>query len=61
MRLIHQRWTSDNPRGFNDMLLAKKIHAPHRRHHRHAISTFFAVGSKQPERVPASEVVLASA
>ena len=59
MRLIQKRWTPDNPLGFNDTLLAMKTHAPY--HHLYAISTFFAVGSKQADLVPAPDVALARA
>jgi AIPR protein len=59
MALIQQHWASDNPLGLNETLLAMKTHAPY--HHLYAISTFFAVGSKQAELVPAPDVALAMA
>ena len=56
MRLIEAKWTKENPLGFNETLLAMRAYAPF--HHLFAVSTFFAVGSKKADRVPAPDVAI---
>lgn len=56
MALVESRWIKDNPLGFNETLLAMRSYAPF--HHLFAISMYFSVASKRPDRVPAPDVAL---
>jgi len=48
-RLMHF-WTTDNPLGLNESLLAMKAYAPY--HHLYAISMCFAISNNHADRVP---------
>ena len=50
MQEIMKGWTSENPFGLNETLLAMKAYAPF--HQLYAVSMCFAIENKQAERVP---------
>jgi AIPR protein len=50
MKEVEGCWTSENPLGLNETLLAMKAYAPY--HHLYAISECFSISNNQSERVP---------
>ncbi|RGC30099.1 AIPR protein [Enterocloster aldenensis] len=55
-KAVIQKWTSDNPMGLNESLLAMKSYAPH--HHLYAISAIVSEVNKMAEGVPDPAKVL---
>lgn len=59
MKELKKKWTTDNPLGLNESLLAMKAYAPF--HHLYAISMCFAISNNLPERVPSPSQCLEKA
>lgn len=54
MQEIMKGWTSENPFGLNESLLAMKAYVPY--HTMYAVSQFFAIASNQSDRVPSPKL-----